>query len=85
MEGPASQCIQIAVRDGTFDACSAERVFIHLDEAEEPVVEIARAVRPGVHVMVIEPDHETISGYSTLGGMATEIHRVNANGLRTPR
>jgi ubiquinone/menaquinone biosynthesis C-methylase UbiE len=46
--------------DGAFDGCRAERVLIHSDDPTRALAEMARVVRPGGKVVVIEPDLETV-------------------------
>lgn len=46
--------------DATFDGCRAERVLIHSDDPAQALREMARVVRPGGWIVVIEPDLETV-------------------------
>lgn len=42
----------------TFDACRAERTLQHVDDPERAVAEMARVLRPGGRIALIEPDWE---------------------------
>lgn len=44
----------------TFDACRAERVLIHVQDPGLVVKEMARLLRPGGRVALIEPDFEAL-------------------------
>ena len=46
--------------DGAFDACYAEKVFVHLREPHRVLAEMARVTRPGGRVLVFEMDAETM-------------------------
>jgi ubiquinone/menaquinone biosynthesis C-methylase UbiE len=46
--------------DGTFDACHAERVLMHVPDVERALAEMIRVVRPGGRVGVFDIDQETM-------------------------
>jgi ubiquinone/menaquinone biosynthesis C-methylase UbiE len=46
--------------DSTFDGCRAERVFQHVDNPQQVLREMARVIRPGGWVVVLDPDFETL-------------------------
>jgi ubiquinone/menaquinone biosynthesis C-methylase UbiE len=46
--------------DGTFDACRAERLLMHVPDAARAVAEMARVTRPGGRVAVFDFDWDTL-------------------------
>jgi ubiquinone/menaquinone biosynthesis C-methylase UbiE len=50
---------RLAFGDSSFDACRAERVFMHLERPERALAEMCRVARSGGRVVVAEPDYET--------------------------
>jgi ubiquinone/menaquinone biosynthesis C-methylase UbiE len=47
--------------DASFDGCRAERILQHMDAPEQVVRELARVVRPGGCIVLVEPDYGTLS------------------------
>ena len=45
--------------DGRFDACRAERTFLHLAEPGRALAQMVRVVRPGGRIVVLDRDIET--------------------------
>ena len=45
--------------DATFDAAYCERVFLHLDDPQAAMGELARVLRPGGRLLVVDMDHST--------------------------
>jgi SAM-dependent methyltransferase len=45
--------------DGSFDACSADRVFQHLADPDAALSELARVTRPGGRLVIVDPDYDT--------------------------
>ncbi len=45
----------------SFDALTAERVFIHLTEPRRAIEELTRVARPGARVALFEPDFNTMA------------------------
>lgn len=50
---------RLPFRDGSLDGCRAERILQHVEAPAVVVAEIARALRPGAFVAVVEPDFAT--------------------------
>lgn len=44
----------------SFEACRAERVFVHLSDPRQALVEMVRVTRTGGRIVVIDPDFETV-------------------------
>ncbi|CAN5806715.1 hypothetical protein BH23CHL2_BH23CHL2_19020 [soil metagenome] len=62
--------------DDSFDACRCERVLQHLDEPLEAIREMARVVRPGGRVLLIDTD----SGAEMVDTSYPKIHeRIQAS------
>jgi SAM-dependent methyltransferase len=45
---------------GTFDGCRAERTLVHMKDPIQVLAEMARVVRPGGRVVVLDADWETL-------------------------
>jgi|FEC22Drversion2_1045045.scaffolds.fasta_scaffold00172_11 ubiquinone/menaquinone biosynthesis C-methylase UbiE len=58
--------------DNAFGAARIDRVLQHLRDPEQAVREMARVVRPGGRIAVLEPDWESVC----LGGVDREIARA---------
>lgn len=58
--------------DDSFDAARVDRVLQHLDDPATALREMARVVRPGGRLAVLEPDWESIA----LGGVDREVARA---------
>ena len=46
--------------DQSFDACRADRVFIHLSEPEVAVDEMVRILRPGGRILIADPEYDSL-------------------------
>ena len=51
---------QLTFDDNFFDGCRAERVFQHLENPAKALSEIIRVSKSGAHILVMEPDWETL-------------------------
>lgn len=69
----------------TFDACRCERTLQHVDDPDRAVAEMARVLKPGGRVALIEPDWEglLISGSDPELSRAIWVRRLEA--FRQPR
>src|SRR5579883_254068 len=52
---------QLGFPDNHFDGCTAERLFVHLDEPARAIAEMARITRPGARIVISEPDLDTMA------------------------
>ena len=59
VEFRVSDVYAIDVPDGSFDACRAERVFLHLSEPGRGLAEMVRVIAAGGRVAVLDRDIET--------------------------
>ncbi|HEX6817052.1 MAG TPA: methyltransferase domain-containing protein [Ktedonobacterales bacterium] len=46
--------------DATFDRCHSERVLQHVSDGQRVVAEMARVLRPGGHIALIDADHASL-------------------------
>ncbi len=71
--------------DASFDGCRAERVLIHSDDPAQALAEMARVVRPGGVVVVIEPDLETVIIHLSDPTLARKLTAWQCNSVRNGR
>jgi SAM-dependent methyltransferase len=75
----------LVFEDATFDAVRAERVVQHLDDPATAIAEMARVVRPGGKVFVLDPVHDA-SVVATEHPEVWEAIRAHGPGrVRQPR
>jgi ubiquinone/menaquinone biosynthesis C-methylase UbiE len=60
VEFVAGQAERLEFPDGSFDGCRAERVLQHVEQPGHVVAEMARVLRPGGRMVVLEPDWEML-------------------------
>ncbi|MEQ4305099.1 methyltransferase domain-containing protein [Plantactinospora sp. B6F1] len=70
--------------DGSFTACRADRVLVHVAEAGTAVRELARVCRPGGVVFVSDPDYATVVIDAARPELTDTIVRAYAAGLASP-
>lgn len=46
--------------DNTFDGCRADQVFQHVGDPQKALREVVRVARPGAHIVICDPDWETL-------------------------
>ena len=68
-----------------FDACRAERVLIHVQDPGAAVNEMARVLRPGGRVALIEPDWEAFLIEGADPDLSARIWRTTLNGAGQSR
>lgn len=68
--------------DGTFDACRAERVLMHVPDAERALAELVRVTKPGGRVAVFDVDHDTWAVDSPYRDLTRTIFRSFCDGVR---
>jgi ubiquinone/menaquinone biosynthesis C-methylase UbiE len=51
---------KLAFADAAFDAVRSSRLLCHLQEPRLALTEMIRVLRPGGHLVIIEPDHDTL-------------------------
>jgi len=69
----------------TFDACRAERTLQHVGDPDRAVGEMARVLRPGGRVTLIEPDWEGLLIEGSDPTLSGAIWRNRLEGFRQPR
>ncbi len=47
--------------DQSFEACRADRVFIHLKNPEKAVDEMLRVLKPGGRILIADPEYDTLT------------------------
>ena len=73
---------QLGFPDRTFDACRADRVFMHLEDPRRALSEMVRVAKPGARVMVTEPDWETLVMAADDEAVAGRIMQLIRNSIR---
>ena len=73
---------RLAFEDGTFDGARSSRVLCHLDEPRRALAEMMRVLRPGGHLVVIEPDHDTLVIASPQRDCTRKIVNAFGDGFR---
>jgi ubiquinone/menaquinone biosynthesis C-methylase UbiE len=71
--------------DNTFDAARSERVLQHLDDPQAAVGELARVVRPGGRVMLIDPDHFQIDVATDRHDIFVALQAHSVGSVRNPQ
>ncbi|MEN8259558.1 MAG: methyltransferase domain-containing protein [Pseudomonadota bacterium] len=61
LEFHTGDAASLPFRDGFFDSCRAERLFMHLPDADRVLVEIIRVLKPGGRIVVTETDWASVS------------------------
>jgi ubiquinone/menaquinone biosynthesis C-methylase UbiE len=73
---------RLAFDDGTFDGVRSSRLLCHLDEPRRALTEMMRVLRPGGHLVAIEPDHDTLVIASPQRDCTRKIVAAFADGFR---
>jgi ubiquinone/menaquinone biosynthesis C-methylase UbiE len=68
--------------DSSFDAVRSSRLLCHVDEPRRALSEMIRVLRPGGHLVAIEPDHDTLVIASPQRDCTRRIVNAFADGLR---
>jgi ubiquinone/menaquinone biosynthesis C-methylase UbiE len=71
--------------DKTFDACRADRVFMHLEDPRQALSEMVRVARQGARILVTEPDWETLVMASDDEAVADQIVKLIRSSIRQRR
>lgn len=71
--------------DKTFDACRADRVFMHLEDPRQALSEMVRVAKPGARILVTEPDWETLVMASEDEAVADQIVNLIRSSIRQRR
>lgn len=69
----------------TFDACRCERTLLHVDDPTRAVGEIARVLKPGGRVALIEPDLEGLLIAGSDPHLSRAIWEPRIEAFRQPR
>ena len=70
---------------GSFDGCRAERLLQHLSDPDGALAEIARVLKPGGRVALVDPDFETLVIEGSDPTMSTKIWLNHMERLPQPR
>lgn len=54
-----TNAMRLALADGTFDRCHADRTFQHLSNPRQALAEMIRVMKPNGRLAIVDPDHET--------------------------
>jgi ubiquinone/menaquinone biosynthesis C-methylase UbiE len=73
---------RLAFDDGTFDGVRSSRLLCHVDEPRRALTEMIRVLRPGGHLVAIEPDHDTLVIASPERDCTRKIANAFADGFR---
>lgn len=68
--------------DASFDGCRAERVLIHSDHPDQALAEMARVVRSGGLLVVIEPDLDTVITHLSNHELARKLTQWQCDSVR---
>jgi ubiquinone/menaquinone biosynthesis C-methylase UbiE len=60
LEFQVGDVAQLEFPDASFDGCRADRVFMHLANREQALIEMLRVTRPDGRIVVREPDWDTL-------------------------
>jgi len=69
--------------DNTFDGCRADQVFQHVVDPQKGVSEIIRVARPGAHIVICDPDWETLAIDSANRAVTRKIINYRADAFRS--
>lgn len=73
---------RLAFDDDTFDGVRSSRLLCHLDEPRRALTEMIRVLRPGGHLVAIEPDHDTLVIASPQRDCTRKIVNAFGDGFR---
>jgi ubiquinone/menaquinone biosynthesis C-methylase UbiE len=73
---------RLAFDDDTFDAVRSSRLLCHVDEPRRALTEMMRVLRPGGHLVAIEPDHDTLVIASPQRDCTRKIVNAFGDGFR---
>jgi ubiquinone/menaquinone biosynthesis C-methylase UbiE len=68
----------------TFDACRADRVLQHLGNPTQAICELIRVTKPGGHIVVSEPDWETLSINSKYAETSRALKNLIISSIKNP-
>lgn len=73
---------RLTFADGTFDGVRSSRLLCHVDEPRRALSEMTRVLRPGGHLVAIEPDHDTLVIASPQRDCTRKIVNAFGDGFR---
>lgn len=68
--------------NASFDGCRAERILVHSAQPSHVVEEMRRVVRPGGHIVVTEPDLDTLVFHSSSLAVVRKLTQWHSDGVR---
>ena len=73
---------RLAFDDASFDAVRSSRLLCHVDQPRRALTEMMRVLRPGGHLVAIEPDHDTLVIASPQRDCTRKIVNAFGDGFR---